>query len=135
MVKWVARKLPWIVLACALAALLVYGFWPSPFEVETTKVTRGTLVVTVDEDGKTRIREKYTVSAPVSGKLLRVELEEGDGISQGETVLCRIEPSDPALLDARARTEADARVRAAEAAWQQAEAALERAKEAAALRT
>ncbi len=132
MKKWVPKMLPLVVLM-VVAGLLGVGFWPTRIQVDLTRATRGTLRVTVDEDGKTRIREKYTVSAPVSGKLFRIELEEGNAVSAQQTVLARIEPSDPALLDARAQAEAEARVHAAEASVQQAMAALQRAKEAYAL--
>ncbi len=128
--KRVLRKLPALFVVVVVVAGLAYGFWPVPIEVDVAVATRGTLRVTVNDDGKTRIREKYIVSAPVSGKLFRVELEEGDPVVEGETVLARIEPGDPSLLDARARAESEARVRAAEASGRQAEAALQRAKEA-----
>ena len=128
--KHVLRKLPALFAIAVVAAALAYGFWPVPIKIDVAAATRGTLQVTVSDDGKTRIREKYIVSAPVSGKLLRVELEEGDAVNQGQTVLARIEPGDPTLLDARALAEAEARVRAAEAAVRQAEASLQRANEA-----
>ncbi len=126
----VLRRSPWILLLVVLAAMLAYGFWPAPVAVEVTTVRRGPLLVTVNDDGITRIREKYVVSAPVSGKLLRVELQEGDAVQRGQTVLARIEPSDPTLLDARSHAEAQARVQAAKAAQQQAEASLQHAQEA-----
>ena len=128
--KRVLRKLPALLVGAVVAAALIYGFWPVPIEVDVAVATRGTLQVTVNDDGRTRIREKYVVSAPVYGKLFRVELEEGDTVREGKTVLARIEPSDPTLLDARAVAEAEARVRAAEASGEQAEAALQRATEA-----
>jgi HlyD family secretion protein len=128
--KRILRKLPAVFILIALAGLLIYGFWPVPVQVEVVTATRGTLLVTVNEDGKTRIREKYVVSAPVAGKLLRLELDAGDPVQQGQTVLARIEPRDPTLLDARALAEAAARVRAAEAAQYQAAATLKRAQEA-----
>jgi HlyD family secretion protein len=128
--KRVLRKLPVLFVIAVVAAALAYGFWPVPINVEVAAAKRGTLQVTVNDDGKTRIREKYIVSAPVAGKLLRVELEEGDAVNEGQTVLARIEPRDPTLLDARALAEAEARVRAAEAAVRQAEATLQRAGEA-----
>lgn len=128
--KRLLRKVPALLVIGVVAVALAYGFWPVPIHVDVATATRGTLQVTVNDDGKTRVREKYIVSAPVSGKLLRVELEEGDAVTKGETVVARIEPSDPILLDARATAEAEARVRAAEASARRAEATLERAKEA-----
>lgn len=129
------RKVPAIVVLLALLGGLVYGFWPVPIRVDAARVERGAMRVTVDEDGKTRIRQKYVISAPVAGKLYRIELEEGDPVKTGATVLARIDPGDPALLDPRAQAEAVARVRTAEAAHRQAEASLERASEALELAT
>lgn len=126
--KWL-RKVPLVLVVVAVVAWLVYGFWPQPEDVDVAAVQRGSLLVTVNEDGKTRIREKYVVSAPVSGKLLRQELRAGDLVRQGKTVLALIEPSDPSLLDARATAEAKARVRADEASQAQSQAGLSRAKE------
>lgn len=91
---------------------------PQPVDVEFATVTEGPLRVTVQEDGKTRIREKYIVSAPVSGRISRIELDPGDTVIGDETRLAVIQPRDPAMLDARSRAQAEARVRSAEAAVQ-----------------
>ncbi|OYW24610.1 MAG: hypothetical protein B7Z55_01690 [Planctomycetales bacterium 12-60-4] len=88
--------------------------------MDVAPVARGPIEVTVDDDGKTRIRERYTISAPLAGQLLRISLDPGDPIVAGETILAMIEPMDPSLLDPRARQEAQARVRAATAAHEQA---------------
>jgi HlyD family secretion protein len=117
-----------------IAALVVgglgYAFWPEPAEVDLAKVERGPLQVTVDEDGKTRIREKYVVSAPLVGRLLRINMEAGDPVEAGKTLLASIEPRDPDLLDARAVAQAEARVKAAEATLKKMEPMLEAAREA-----
>jgi HlyD family secretion protein len=112
----------------AIAAGLGYAFLPAPVEVDLVKVERGTVRVTVDEDGKTRIREKYVVSAPLNGRILRISLDPGDKVAAGKTLLTMIEPRDPELLDARSVAQAEARVKAAEAALRQAEPALEQAR-------
>lgn len=127
--KKVLRQLSWVLLIVAVGAGLTWGFWPAPLELDVVTASRGSLRVTVNEDGKTRIREKFVVSAPVSGKLLRLELHAGDEVHIGETILAVIEPSDPSLLDPRARTEAKARVRAAEASKLRAQEILKKAKE------
>jgi HlyD family secretion protein len=74
---------------------------------------KGPLRVVVEEDGKTRIRERYVLSAPVAGHLQRIELKAGNSVHAGKTVVAMIEPSDPALLDDRAKAEAEAKVRSA----------------------
>lgn len=120
-----------LALAGATAGLagLVYLFLPEPPEVDLATVARGSMQVTVDEDGKTRIRERYVVSAPLAGRMSRIELHAGDAVIAGKTLLSTIEPADPSLLNDRERAEADARVKAAEAAGQRARATVEQAKE------
>jgi HlyD family secretion protein len=110
-----------------LAGLLAYGFWPRPVSVDTVQVEQGALSVTVDDDGETRIREKYIVSAPVTGHLLRLQLHPGDLVVQSETEVAKILPADPSLLDARTLAESEARKRAAEAAKEQANSVLDSA--------
>lgn len=128
--KHFLSKMPWIVVAVALIALLVYGFWPNVVDVDVVIVAQGSLDVTVNDDGETRIREKYIISAPVAGKMLRIQLHAGDRVEQGVTELVRIEPSDPGLLDARTRAEYEARVRAGEASVEQSQTSVNRAKQA-----
>ena len=128
--RWIVRNLAWIIAAVVVLGLLVFAFRPLPVEVDTAAVTRGPLVVTVTAEGKTRIKERYVVSAPLAGQLLRIRHRPGDPVSAGETVLAAIEPGDPSLLDARTKAEIEARVKATDAARQQADAALERARSA-----
>ncbi|TWT51106.1 Macrolide export protein MacA [Rubripirellula amarantea] len=111
-----------LLLFVVLVAVSIVGYLvlhPASVEVEFATATMGRLKVTVQEDGKTRIREKYTVSTPVSGRVSRIELDAGDYCTE-ETLLAVILPSDPAILDARARAEALARVKAAESAVERA---------------
>jgi HlyD family secretion protein len=112
------RRGRWILAGLVLAALVAWALWPVPLVVETAAVARGPLQVTVEEDGVMRVRERYAVSAPVGGRLLRVALEEGDGVMPGQ-VVARIAA---APLDARTTEQARARVDAAGAAVRQAEA-------------
>jgi HlyD family secretion protein len=98
-----------------VAVLLGVGLWPKAQPVEVASVTRGPLVVTVAHEGKTRIHERFVVSAPVAGRVLRIELEPGDPVKKGETLLATFRSSMPSLLDARGRAEAEARVAAAAA--------------------
>ncbi|MCA9234031.1 MAG: HlyD family efflux transporter periplasmic adaptor subunit [Planctomycetales bacterium] len=109
-----ARRVVLFLLAAAVVAALVYGLMPVPVEVDMAEVTRGDIRDTVDQDGKTRIRERYIVSAPLAGRLLRIDLDPGDEVTAGTTLLAVIEPRDPELLDARSILQAEAAVRAAE---------------------
>src|SRR5262245_17390452 len=120
------RLVPYIVLA-GLAIAIVAGFWPKPVRVETAPITRGPLTVSVFEEGKTRIRHRYMISAPMAGFLDRVELRPGARIQIGKTVLATIEAQLLGFLDARALAEAEARVKAAEATKMQRKAELDRA--------
>lgn len=119
------RRLLPITVALIVVAAVVYAFLPQPVRVDLSKVTRGPLAVSVDERGKTRIKDRYVVSSPLAGRLSRIELLPGDNVEAGKTVVAVIEPGDPALLDPRAVAEAEARVKAAEARLSQAGTALE----------
>ncbi len=112
----------------AIAGLLFWAFRPEPVEVAIARAAKGPLTVTVDHEGKTRVKERYVVSSPLTGRLHRITLEPGDGISTDSTIVAVVEPVDPDLLDARARALAQARVEAAHAAREQAETTLDQAK-------
>ncbi len=129
MKKRTMTKLPWLLTIAILAVMLVYGFWPERVGVDLSAVTRGSLEVTVNDEGETRIREKYVVSTPISGKLLRLQLHVGDVVEQNVTELAYIRPNDPTLHDARMQAEFEALMQASEAASQQADATLARANE------
>jgi HlyD family secretion protein len=113
-----------------IGAFVVGGwlaFRPRPVECDIEPIERRALTVRVEEDGRTRLTDRYIVSAPIAGRMDRIALRPGDDVVAGETVLARIAPSDPDLLDERARAEAEARVRAATAALARATAELGRA--------
>ena len=99
-----------------LTGILVWAFMPAPVAADFATVQRGSLQVTVEEEGRTRVRDRYVISAPVPGSLQRIELDPGDRVVAGKTIVARFEPIDPALLDVRTRSELEARVRAAESA-------------------
>jgi HlyD family secretion protein len=97
-----------------VAGLLVFAFLPKPVPVRTTAVRRGPLQVTVEEEGRTEVADRYEITAPVSAFLRRITLEEGDVVRRGQPV-ASLEPPRSPLLDPRARTEASERVNAAAA--------------------
>jgi len=70
--------------AALVGALLVAGFWPSAAPVDLAPAEKGPLRVTVDEEGETRVRDRFVVSAPVAGRVLRIELEPGDPVRRNE---------------------------------------------------
>ena len=109
------RKLTWSVSGALLLLILAWAFWPRPEPVDLAVVQRAPLQVTLDEEGETRVRDRFVVSAPLAGRVLRIELEPGDPVEADETVLAVFQPQTPTLLDARSRAEAEASERAARA--------------------
>ncbi|MBE9528852.1 MAG: HlyD family efflux transporter periplasmic adaptor subunit [Proteobacteria bacterium] len=103
-----------IIVAVLIAAAVINGFMPKPVPVETAPVVRAPLMVTVEEEGKTRVMDRFVLSAPVTGTVLRTVLNVGDTVTKGQTIL-EIEPRMSAVLDPRTRAEAAARVEAARA--------------------
>lgn len=119
-------KHPFVIGFGALAAIgLTVALWPRPLAVETQVVSRGPMRVTLDEQGQTRARVRYVISAPVGGQLERVLLEPGDRVRKGQAV-ATIVPATPALLDARTAAEARSAVGAAQAALSAARSERER---------
>ena len=123
---WIKRGL--IVLGVVgLFGALAWTFWPKPVLVDAAEIRKGSLVVTVDEEGKTRIKDVYTVSAPITGKLVRLSLEAGDRVKKDVTTVAIIEPMAPSFLDVRATRELEAQLEAAKAAVALAEAEINQA--------
>lgn len=121
--KWIKRGLM-VAVAIAVVAAIAFAMWPKPVEVETAEVDVRRLVVTVREDGKTRVHDRFDVIAPASGTMPRINLVEGDLVTEGQ-VLARITPAT-LLLDARGRAQAEARVATAQARVRQIRAEISR---------
>jgi HlyD family secretion protein len=111
-------------LAIVFVAALIAAFRPAPSPVEIAQVTRGQLREVLEEEGRTRLRERYLVSAPVAGFLRRISLKAGDPVDPQSTVVAVLEPSPVTPLDDRTRSLAEARRDAALAAVEKARAAL-----------
>lgn len=105
--------------AVLAAALVAWAFAPRPLEVEAATAAVGPFETTLDEDARTRLAERYGVSAPLAARLARIALREGDAVKAGEVVAV-LQPLPTPLLDERSRREQAARVQAAEAAVAQA---------------
>ncbi len=128
MSKLPLTKHPGIVIVSVLiAALLIWGFWPRPILVEGVKVFRAPMTVTIEEEGQTRVIDRYVISAPVDGVACRVQLDVGDSVSKDQ-VLLNISPLESQILDPRSRALAEARVAAAKAALDSARQRAESAK-------
>ncbi len=124
--KLTFRNAFWTGAAILLVVLLVLAFRPTPVPIDTGETWRAPMQVTVRDEGHTRVRDEYIVYAPISGQLQRVSFKPGASVTAGQ-VVARIQPGEPAFLDARERAVAQAAVRAAEAGLSGARAELERA--------
>jgi HlyD family secretion protein len=109
-----------IVGVLVVAVVVAMALWPESMDVSVARADRGPMRVTVDEDGETRVRDRFVISAPVTGRLQRIAFEPGDTVVRGESVLARITPAAAPLLDPRTRAELSAGVDAARAAVGQA---------------
>jgi len=115
------RKHPVITsIAVLIVGMLIWGFWPQPVFVEVTEVKRAPLTITIEEEGRTRVVDRYVISAPVDGVACRQQLNVGDEVKQGQ-VLLGITPLESQVLDPRTRAQARSQVAAAESALHAAE--------------
>lgn len=121
------RLIIWGLLLVTLAAGIVYALRPKPVPVDFATATTGVLRVSIDDEGETRVREVYTLFAPLAGRLYRITAEAGDPVEANVTELARIEPAPPPFLDVRTEAERQAAVAAAMAARDLAAAELDRA--------
>ena len=118
----IIKRIVMILAAVVAAILIALAFRPKPVQVETARAVNGPLQVTVDEDGETRAHDRFTLAAPIAGRLSRIELHEGDEVGPS-TVIATISPLP---LDAREAAEIRARIQAADARQREAEQQLAR---------
>ncbi len=123
--RWPSRLLP-VLGGLALLGALGWALWPAPVVVETAPVLRTRFEETIADEGQTRVRERYVVSAPVAGRVQRIDLQEGDPVAVG-TIVASVLPNRVPLLDPRAREEAEQRLGVAEAALARATARIAQA--------
>ncbi|WP_395339410.1 efflux RND transporter periplasmic adaptor subunit [Ningiella sp. W23] len=127
-----SRIVLWLAIALVLLLAIGYSFRPTTVLTDIQQVSKNDLVISVTEEGRTRIHDTYVLSAPVTGNLRRIESEVGDEVTLSDTVVAIIEPIDPAFLDPRTEAQAKADVEAtassqtlAQAQVEQVEAELE----------
>lgn len=123
---WIKRT-GLVLLVAAIAGGFYYAMRERPVLVDVAEVVEAPMQVTVREEGVTRVRDVYTVSAPIAGHLSRTVLREGDRVEAGTTVVASIHPLDPPLIDRRTQAELVAARDAARAAVGIAEVELPRA--------
>lgn len=107
-----------------VGAALAVAFWPRAILVDIASVQTGPMRVTINEEGRTQVREPYVVSSPVAGELQRVTVVPGEKVVRNETIVAQMRPANPSALDVRTREQALAAVTAAEAALRVAHADL-----------
>jgi len=125
-IQW-RRRIIWLALALLIIAALVYGFRPQPRLVDIARAARSPMQVSVGEEGKTRVIDRYDISAPVAGTTCRVDLDVGDQVDKGQALIT-INPLESQALDPRSRAEAESRVAAAASALHAAEQTAESAR-------
>jgi HlyD family secretion protein len=107
------RRLFTLIVITLIAAGFAWALWPRPVEVETATIGRRTIEIAVEEEGKTRIQEVFTVSSPLAGRMARINLHPGDPVIANDTVIAQIRATAPSLLDSRTRRVAEAAIDAA----------------------
>lgn len=122
----VVKRLIGVAIAIGLVTMIGLASMPKPMVVNVAEVVSAPLTVTIDENGTTRVKDRFVVSVPITGDLGRLELRPGDRVAEGD-VLLRIAPLTPQLMDAQSRAQAEAQVAAASAAQRQARASVARA--------
>ena len=130
-IRW-AKRIGVGLVGLGVAAAIAQALVPRAVPVDLAEVRRGELTVYLEEDGRTRVRERYLVSAPVTGELVRVEVEPGDGV-EDDQVLARVVQPPAQLLDERSRAETESRLAGALARERQTRTAIQRAAAAAEL--
>jgi HlyD family secretion protein len=108
------RKILVISVITIVVALLIYGFLPKTQEVDIVTVKRGPLQITIEEEGRTRLKDRFTISAPTAGYMRRINVKVGDTVKKGQIVAV-LEPLQSQALDPRSRATAQAAVSSAEA--------------------
>lgn len=108
------------IIAVIIISLLIWGYWPQAILVEGITVKRAPLTITIEEEGRTRVIDRYIISAPVEGVACRVQLKVGDSVERGQTLL-GITPLESKVLDPRSRAQAKAQVAIADSALHAAE--------------
>ncbi|RST87922.1 HlyD family efflux transporter periplasmic adaptor subunit [Aquibium carbonis] len=120
------KRLGYALAVAAIAAVFAWALREPPALVDVATVAEGPMRVTIREEGRTRVRDIYTVSAPIAGHLSRTVLEEGDAVVAGETIVAAIHPLDPPLIDRRTEAELQAARDAAQSGVGIAESELQR---------
>ncbi|MEH6716363.1 efflux RND transporter periplasmic adaptor subunit [Parasphingorhabdus flavimaris] len=119
--KHLSRPGPRVLIGLVVAVIIIAVFFAlrtPPLDVDVAEAVNAPLLVTIDDEGETRVRDIYVVAAPISGELQRVDLEAGDPVVAGQTVVARIMPAQPDFLNSRNEAEVRAQIKALEASVQ-----------------
>ncbi|MCB9893146.1 MAG: efflux RND transporter periplasmic adaptor subunit [Planctomycetes bacterium] len=126
MIPKVVKTTVMILIGLAILAAIAFALMPKPVESEFARATRGSIRVTVDQEARTRVKDRFIITAPVAGMMSRISLKAGDVVEIGMAITT-LSPSQPMLLDARAKSQAQANIQAAEANQNQAQSNVEAA--------
>ena len=110
-----------------LALAIFFAMRSPPMDVDVAEVTEGPMRVTINDEGETRVRDMFVISAPINGRLMRIDLDAGDPVIAGKTVVARIMPAQPDFLNARSEAETRAQIRSLDAVVQSATARIAQA--------
>ena len=119
--KHLSRPGPRVLIGLVVAVIIIAVFFAlrtPPLDVDVAEAVEAPLLVTIEDEGETRVRDIYVVAAPISGELQRVDLEAGDPVVAGQTVVARIMPAQPDFLNSRNEAEVRAQIKALEASVQ-----------------
>jgi HlyD family secretion protein len=125
--NWTKRTV-WVLAVSVIVAGVTWVAWPNPIPVDLATAAKASMQVTVDDEGKARVRHVYIVSAPIAGKVLRISgpRHVGDAVTADETVVAVMQPTVPSFHDARTHEELKAALSAADAGVSLAEAEVRR---------
>jgi len=129
--KHLNRPGPRILIGSIIIIILIAIFFSvrtPPIEVDTAEAIEAPLLVTIDDEGETRVRDMFVVAAPINGHLLRVDLEAGDQVVAGQTVVARMMPAQPDFQNPRSEAEIQARIRGLKANVQSSAARISQAR-------
>lgn len=122
-----SRKVFSVVAILVVLAAMVFAFWPQPTLVDLGTVSRAPMQLSIQEEGRTQVHDRYVISAPFTGRLLRVDLEPGDNVTQNTTEVARLLPANPTALNVRELRQAQAMVAVADSALAEAKAGQQKA--------
>src|SRR5258708_2320506 len=126
--KLVLRRAIMLLVILGIVGMIAYGFMPQPVPIDLARATVGPLRVTVDQEGKTRIKDRYLIASPLCGQLASINWKPGAEIKRRKHILASIQPRETEFLDPSAQAQAQARVKMHESMRAKADASVRQMK-------